>query len=184
MRDVPGPAPFLVEQLEHLARVALCAPEAPVLDLACGSGRNALAVARRGLHVVGLDRDASKLHQLVREARSEGLPVGAIQADLEDGTAMPLARGRCTAILVFRYLYRPLAPLLVEGLRPGGLLIYETFTLCQRGLAQGPSNPAFLLEPGELPGLFPGLQVEQSFEGWVAHPWPQYVARLVARKPR
>jgi hypothetical protein len=84
---------------------------------------------------------------------------------------------------VFRYLHRPLAGELERVLRPGGLLLYETFTIHHKDVAQHPSNPAFLLEPGELVRLFPGLEVLRAEEALVRAPAPEAVARLVARKP-
>ena len=87
-------------------------------------------------------------------------PIRVLRADLEVLRSLPWSPAGCGALLVFRYLHRPLCAALAESLRPGGLLLYETFTTAQiePGLwAQ--SNPAFLLEPGELPGLFPTLEV-------------------------
>ena len=86
-------------------------------------------------------------------------------------------------ILVFRFLFRPLAPAIVEALAPGGLLLYETFTIHQRDLGEGPRNPAFLLHDGELPELFARLETASHWEGLTPGPAPQALARLAARKP-
>ena len=88
-----------------------------------------------------------------------------------------------SSVVVFRYLFRPLARRLVDSLRPGGLLLYETFTIQQRKVPYGPDNPAFLLQPGELAGLFPGLEVLEHGEGWTPDPRPLALAHLLARKP-
>ncbi|MEN8161207.1 MAG: class I SAM-dependent methyltransferase, partial [Myxococcota bacterium] len=154
-----------------------------VLDLACGSGRNALPLARDGSRVIGLDRSRERLGALAETARAERLPLLAVCADLEAGGALPLATASAGAVLVFRYLHRPLGPELERVLRPGGLLVYETFTIHHREVAEHPRNPAFLLEPGELPALFPGLEVLRYEEAQVRAPTPRAVARLVARKP-
>ena len=90
---------------------------------------------------------------------------------------------RCGALLVFRYLHRPLCAALAASLRPGGLLLYETFTTAQRELGYGPRNPAFLLEPGELPRLFPELEILETWEGLSPGPTPSALARLLARRP-
>jgi SAM-dependent methyltransferase len=149
-----------------------------VADLACGRGRHALAVAGWGLPVLGVDRNARFLAELQRRAVAPALPVQAIRADLEAGARLPLRPGSCGAVLVFRFLFRPLAPHIEALLAPGGLLLYETFTEAQAEREAGPSNPAFLLADGELPRLFPGLRVlsyrEQPGQG---------VASLAATKP-
>ncbi len=175
----PEPSPLLRDE-----RTRLCAaPPGPVLDVACGSGRNTWPVAALGRRVVGVDREAAALAGLATEACRRSLRVSAVRADLESGRALAFLPGVFAAVLVFRFLFRPLAPALVAALRPGGLLIYETFTIYQRDLAQGPRNPAFLLAPGELPTLFPQLQVLRHEELLRPEPWPQALALLVARKP-
>jgi len=169
--------------LAHLAALRSAARAGPVVDLACGRGRNALAIARAGIPVVGLDRDAGHLRELEAASRGAGLPVRALRADLESAPRPPLADGSCAALVVCRYLHRPLAPLLEEILQPGGWLLYETFTLHQRDLGYGPRNPAFLLDPGELATLFPRLEICFRWEGISDEPRPAAVARLTARKP-
>jgi len=175
------PAALVVAELERLRAAAALGP---VLDLASGSGRNALALAAAGVRVVGLDRNRERLAALARAAHTRGLRVATVRADLECGHGIPLASASCGAVLVFRYLHRPLAGELARVLRPGGLLLYETFTVHHKEVAQHPRNPAFLLEPGELIRLFPGLEVLRAEEALVQAPAPEAVARLVARKPR
>ena len=84
---------------------------------------------------------------------------------------------------MFRYLHRPLAAEIIRVLQPNGVLLYETFTRDHAQLAQHPRNPVFLLEPGELCGLFSALVTLRAEEVRVAAPAPEAVARLVARKP-
>jgi SAM-dependent methyltransferase len=178
----PGgaPSPHLLAVLSRLREAAALGP---VLDLACGRGRNALAAAEAGIAVVGVDRDPLALSELCGEARARRLRVSGLRADLESGAGIPVRPGTCGAILVFRFLFRPLAPAIEAALAPGGLLLYETFTVHQRSLGHGPRNPAFLLEPGELPRLFPGLEVLAASEGISEGPPPQALARLAARRP-
>jgi len=154
-----------------------------VLDLACGRGRHAIPAARAGLPVIGLDRSAQHLATLRARAEALAEDVPCVRADLESGHPIPLRPASCGAVLVFRYLHRPLCPAIAELLVPGGLLLYETFTLEQRELPYGPSSPEFLLAPGELPGLFPALEVLSYEELHSGAPRPDYVARLVARRP-
>ena len=169
--------------LAHLAQLREGAALGPVVDLACGRGRNALAIAAHGIPLLGVDRSAGFLAELCGAARALELPIRAVRADLESAPAPPLAAGRCGALVVCRYLHRPLAPALAALLAPGGWLLYETFTIHQRELGYGPENPAFLLNPGELPTLFPGLEVALHWEGQSEEARPAAVARLAARKP-
>ena len=154
-----------------------------VLDLACGRGRHARAAARLGRRVVAIDRHAEALSELARHARHAALAIDCVRSDVETGHGLPLEPGRFDTILVFRFLHRALADALVAALRPGGLLLYETFTIHQRELGYGPRNPAFLLEPDELPGLFGALELLHHQEGRFGADRPAALARLAARKP-
>lgn len=175
-----APSPFVLAWLD--AAVAAAA-RGPALDLACGRGRHALALAARGVRTVGLDRDPAALAALASEGRARGLALACVRADLEGGGGLPIGPGRLGVLVVSRYLWRPLAPALASALAPGGLLLYETFTRAQRELGHGPRNPAFLLAPGELARLFPGLDVLAFEEGLVeAARGPEALARLAARR--
>jgi SAM-dependent methyltransferase len=154
-----------------------------VLDLACGSGRHSLAAAALGLDVIAVDRRPEPLAELSSRSRGHPGRVEVYAVDLETEVAPILPRRPFHAILVFRYLHRPLAAQIEDWLAPGGLLLYETFTTDQRELGWGPTRDAFLLEPGELPGLFPGLVVEHFDEGLTGESSPAVTARLRARKP-
>jgi SAM-dependent methyltransferase len=168
---------------EELARVASACGARPVLDLACGRGRNALAVAASGARVIALDRDAAALAELGVRASEAGLAIACVRADVEAGHALPFASGALGAVLVFRFLHRPLAAEIARVLAPGGVLVYETFTTGQRALGRGPRRDAFLLAPGELATLFPALETLRFEEGSFDEPEPTALARLVARKP-
>ncbi len=139
-----------------------------VLDVACGSGRHARYFLERGLRVVAIDRDP----QDIPGARF-------IRADMEDGSPWPLAGERFEGIVVTNYLHRPLLPTLMDSLAEGGVLIYETFMAGNERFGR-PSNPAFLLRPGELLEAFRGLRVEGFEEGPVAEPKPAVIQRLCA----
>jgi len=142
-----------------------------VLDVACGSGRHLRWFAERGCSVTGIDRDQAAL-----EASCD---VGAelIHADIENGP-WPLAGRRFDAVVVTNYLWRALLPRIVESVDVGGVLIYETFALGNERFGK-PSNPDFLLRPGELLGLVPGLRVV-AFEDGFAAPPERCVQRIVA----
>jgi SAM-dependent methyltransferase len=151
----------------------------PVLDLACGSGRHVRWFAERGLPVVAVDRQPLDIG---RPADLQPLPgVEFIQADLEDGSPWPLGERRFSAIVVTNYLHRPLFPRIAAALDEGGLLIYETFMVGNERFGR-PTNPAFLLRPGELREAFSGLTVVAFEEGETGSPKPAVVQRVVARR--
>jgi len=170
-------APASPHLVAHRAMLAESARLGPIADLACGRGRQAIAAARWGLPVVGVDRNPQFLRELLERSRDLALPIECVLSDLEAPSPLPLTPGSCGAVLVFRFLFRPLAPLIEGLLAPGGLLLYETFTLAQADREGGPNNPAFLLAPGELARLFPGLETLACTEGAAT-------ACLAARKPR
>jgi tellurite methyltransferase len=152
----------------------------PVLDLACGDGHNGLYLAGLGLPVTLADRSRESLNQAGKAAAGKGLRVTLREIDLETGDN-PLEEEEYRGILVFRYLHRPLMPCLKKGIRKGGLLIYETFTIDQARYGR-PRNPDFLLKPGELADWFQDWQVIHVFEGLLEAPI-RAVAQIVCRKP-
>jgi tellurite methyltransferase len=168
---------------EHVDLVRRAAQLGPVVDLACGRGRHALYLAEAGVPVIGLDRNADHLKELEISAQRSGADVTPVRCDLEDGNGIPVAAGSCGVILVFRFLFRPLALAVEQALCPGGILLYETFALAHREGGRGPRRSAFYLKPGELPMLFPGLDVIDYVEGPDGGSPPDITARLLARKP-
>lgn len=125
----------------------------PVLDVASGCGRHAAFFAKRGLEVVAVDREAQSIPG-----------VRFVQADLEDGSPWPFAGQRFGGIVVTNYLHRPLLPVLAGALAEGGVLIYETFMAGHERYGR-PSNPNFLLRPGELLQAFAALTVVAFEQG-------------------
>jgi SAM-dependent methyltransferase len=151
----------------------LIRPGAEVLDLACGSGRHARALAAAGHRVLGVDRDALSLQPL------RGLPgVRTLQADLENAP-WPL-RQRFGAVVVTNYLWRPLLPHIVHSVDEGGVLIYETFAQGQQTVGR-PAREQFLLRPGELLEAVRGeLRVVAFEDGFQAVPRPAFLQRICA----
>ena len=150
-----------------------------VLDLACGGGRHARWLAGLGHPVLALDVDPLAL------ARASGPGITTLQADLEqEGALWPFEAGRFAGIVVTNYLHRPLLLDLLASLAPDGVLIYETFALGNE-LFGKPSNPAFLLQPGELLDLAGanGLRIVAFEEGVVQRPKAAMVQRLCCTKP-
>jgi SAM-dependent methyltransferase len=152
---------------------ALVRPGGSVLDVACGSGRHVRWLAARGFVVTGVDRDAAAVEPLKAVAE-------IVVADIEGGP-WPLPGRRFDAIVLTNYLWRPLAPRLLDALAEGGVLIHETFATGQQTIGK-PSRPEFLLENGELLRLYPGLRVVAFEDGFEPSP-PRFVQRLAAVKP-
>jgi len=183
--DLEAPSAW-VEKWAPLIR-----PGGAVLDVAGGSGRHARFLARLGFEVTGVDRDAS----LFRDGTPSILAVdGApsilavdrpariewVEADIEAGP-WPFADRRFDGIVVTNYLHRPLLPVLVASLEPGGILVYETFAQGNERFGK-PSNPAFLLAPGELLEAVRGrLRVVAYEDRVVDDPRPAAVQRVCAR---
>lgn len=154
-----------------------------VLDLACGSGRNSYYLSSMGLQVQALDRDTQGFAQL------QAAGIETIRYDLETGDAgfdWPFAANSLAAVIVCNYLHRPLFPQLLASLQDQGLLIYETFAAGNE-LFGKPSNPAFLLQSGELLAqMQSNPQVRMSViayeDGYVDQPKPAMLQRICARK--
>jgi SAM-dependent methyltransferase len=162
------PSPWIVRWAGAIA------PHGTVLDLACGSGRHVRYLAARGLRVTAVDRDRDAL------AHSKGLAAEVIQADLEGGS-WPLPGRRFDAVVVTNYLWRALMPAIVDSVAEGGLLLYETFALGQEMLGR-PTNPEFLLRPGELLTAAQSLRVI-GYEDGIAPSPERRVQRLAAWRP-
>ena len=141
----------------------------PVLDIAAGAGRHSILFAERGLEVVAVDREPQPIPR-----------VRFVQADLE-GSAWPFAGQRFAAIVVTNYLHRPLFPAIEAALAEEGLLIYETFMAGNERFGR-PSNPAFLLQPGELLHAFRSLTPVAFEQGFVERPKPAMIQRLCAKR--
>lgn len=167
-----GPSSWLVANADLLPRAGRA------LDLACGAGRHALLLAAAGFEVRAVDRHPGRVHALDDMAKRLGLNIAAEVIDLErDG--VDLGAGRFDLIVGFRYLHRPLFPSIALALAPGGLLIYETFTVDQARRGH-PTSPEFLLERGELRRLVAPLEVLREREG--DHDGG-LVSGIVARRP-
>jgi tellurite methyltransferase len=173
-----GPSPLAGPSSWLVTNVSLAPRGARTLDVACGRGRHALLLASAGFPVEALDSDGERVSALRSLARRLRLPIEADLLDLESGAA-DLGEGEFELVLVFNYLHRPLFSALAKALRPGGVLLYETFTREQAKRGR-PTNPEFLLEPGELPELVAPLDVIRHQEGEFGG---QHLAAVAARKP-
>ncbi|MCW5592526.1 MAG: class I SAM-dependent methyltransferase [Burkholderiales bacterium] len=152
----------------------LIRPGGEVLDLACGSGRHARYLAALGFEVVAVDRDPGLFPE-------PPAGVTVLGADLETGP-WPFP-GRCfDAVVVTNYLFRPLLPVLAGSVEPGGVLVYETFARGNERFGK-PSNPDFLLAPGELLEAVRGRLRVVAYEDLVVDtPRPAAIQRICARR--
>jgi len=145
-----------------------------ILDLACGSGRHARLLANLGYHVEATDRDSLALAALDGSQR-----IITRAADLEN-SPWPFDPACFDGVIVTNYLFRPRFDALIDVLRPGGVLIYETFMVGNEAFGK-PSNPDFLLQPGELLDRVRSRLTVIAFEqGRVDFPNPAFVQRICA----
>jgi SAM-dependent methyltransferase len=152
----------------------LVVEDAPMLDLACGRGRHSRLFLGRGHPVTAIDVDVTGLADLQGHPRLE-----TIQADLENAP-WPLPGRRFGAVVVTNYLWRPLFPMILAAIDDGGTLLYETFALGNEAHG-GPSNPDFLLQPGELIEVVRDrLRIVAYEHCQVAQPRPAIVQRICA----
>lgn len=150
-----------------------------VLDLACGEGRHSLAASMLGAHVIGVDRDETRLATAREQAEAQGLSVDWRVIDLQ-GPWPEL--GDFDAVLVFNYLDRARMPEMRDLVASRGLLMMEAFLAGQRELGWGPASDDHLLRPGELASLVQPLRVlhgREALEPVDAERW-RAVASVVA----
>jgi SAM-dependent methyltransferase len=176
------PVPFLCQVLPIL-------PRGKALDVASGEGRNAVFLAQHGWQVTGVERSSAGIEKTVALAAARGVRVVAnagahgtgslrlVQADLEQ---FELPVGAFDVVTVFYYLQRSLLPAIRRALRPGGVLVYETYTIQQLEYPHGPRSPEHLLQPGELRDAFSDLEILFCAESNAG----KAIACLLARKPK
>lgn len=143
-----------------------------VLDLAAGTGRHVRLLRSCGFRVCAVDRNAAALRVLSDPACE------IVEADLETGGPWPLGGG-FDGVVVTNYLHRPLLPAIARALSPGGVVIYETFARGNERFGQ-PSNPDFLLRPGELLEAFASLTPVAFEQGEISAPRPAMIQRIAA----
>ncbi len=148
----------------------LAPPGSTALDVACGAGRHLRWMHQHGHPTVGVDRSA--------DAVAACAAWGEIHcADIEDGP-WPFAGRQFGAVIVTNYLWRPLLPLLVDSVAPGGVLIYETFASGNETVGR-PARADFLLQPGELLAACATLRTVAYEDGFVDAP-ARFVQRIAA----
>jgi len=177
------------EPISFLCQVLPMLPSGRALDIASGEGRNAVFLAQHGWQVTGIERSAAGIEKAAALAATRGVRVVAeseahaagclrlVQADLEQ---YELPARAFDVVTVSYYLQRSLFPAIQRALRPGGALVYETYTIQQLEYPHGPRSPEHLLQPGELRDAFPDLEILFYAESNAG----KATASLLARKPK
>lgn len=166
----PKPSRFLVDNIELL-------PRGKVLDIAMGSGRNAIYLAQRGFDVEGVDRSEYAVKLALQTAKNNNVILGAQVADLERD--YQIKSNSYDIIICFNYLQRSLIPQIKSGLKTKGLIVYETFIIDQTRFGK-PRNPEFLLEYNELLNSFRDFRCLRYREGVIED--RKAIASLIAQK--
>jgi tellurite methyltransferase len=157
---------------EHLTLL----PRGSTLELAMGEGHNAMFLARQGYSVTGMDISAVAVERALQLSQEAGVTIKAHCVDLR---ATILPADWYDVVVCFYYLQRNLFPQILNTLKPGGMVIYETFTREQAQYGHS-TNPAYLLRPNELLEAFRALRIRVYRELVVEG--PKAVASLVGEK--
>jgi|ERR1044071_100609 2-polyprenyl-3-methyl-5-hydroxy-6-metoxy-1,4-benzoquinol methylase len=170
------PDPFLVSAYEEFLADR---PAGSALDLAGGVGRHSIWLAQRGWRVKLVDISEVGIKQAAENAKRTET-ASSITTEVRDlNTKQDLGREQYDLVLVFFFLQRELFPALAAAIKPGGFLIYKTYTAEQQHFGStGPSHPMFLLQANELLRAFPSMRVLHYHETIQE----KGVAELVARK--
>jgi tellurite methyltransferase len=161
------------------------------LDVAGGAGRNAVWLAERGWRVKLIDisdvalKMAREKFEVVKKAsasqpKTSPARKASLKTEIVDLNSIShLGTEEYDLLVVFYFLRRELFPAISRALKPGGTLIYRTYTVDRMKVPGGPSDPRYLLQANELLHAFPGLRVlhyREMLQGKAA-------AELVAQKP-
>ena len=150
------PNPFLKKYLPFL-------PKGKALDIAAGEGRNAVFLATRGFEVDAVDISEEGLRKVRKSAKEAGVRVHTILSDLD---VYPIERKKYDLMVNVYFLRRSLLPRMKKGLKKGGMVIFETYTLEQKTLGtEGPKQAKYFLKPNELLRLFKDFRILFYREG-------------------
>ena len=161
---------FIIDNLDII-------PKGRLLDLAMGHGRNAVFLAEMGFEVEGIDISGDALDKARDLAEKNNVQIKTYHADLEGDN--PIERNGYDVIICFNYLQRSLVPQIKEGLRNGGIIVYETFIIDQIQFGR-PRNPEYLLKYNELLHMFSDFRCLRYREGIVEN--RKAVASIIAEK--
>jgi tellurite methyltransferase len=165
-----GPARLLVDNIQLL-------PAGRALDVAMGTGGNAVYLAKKGFNVEGVDISSEAVRSALDQAREAGVTLKARVADLESD--YHIEKSAYNVIICFNYLQRSFITQIKDGLRVGGIVVYETFTVDQAQFGE-PKNPDYLLKYNELLELFRDFRCLYYREGIVEE--RKALASIIAKK--
>jgi len=164
------PAQFLVENTDLL-------PRGRALDVAMGSGRSAIYLAKMGFQVEGVDTSREAVEAALARAVKEGV---SIQTRVEDLEKIPyIDEEAYDLVICFNYLQRSLMPQMKNWVKPRGMLVYETFIVDQVKFGK-PRNPDHLLRHNELLHTFLDFRVLRYREGIIEG--KKAIASILAQK--
>lgn len=152
-------------------------PSGPILDLACGSGRHGRYFLDLGYPVTFLDKDISDISDLSTHENADLIAYDLEKHDLEKNAPWPFQVNQFSSIVVTNYLHRPLFPHLKTTVKPGGLIIYKTFSAGNEQFGR-PRNPNFLLQENELRTEFNKQFRELAFFQGLEK-WPERIVQAI-----
>jgi tellurite methyltransferase len=165
-----APAQFLVENIALL-------PRGRALDVAMGSGRNSVYLAKMGFQVEGVDRSAEAVQDALQLAAQNSVTIRAEISDLEND--YQVKPETYEVVICFNYLQRSLIPQIKSGIKKGGMVVYETYIIDQTRFGR-PHNPDFLLRYNELLDKFRDFRCLRYREGIFDN--SQAIASIIAQK--
>jgi SAM-dependent methyltransferase len=176
------PNPFLVDALSAIAsREPDVAAGRTAVDIACGTGRDAVYLALSGFDVTAVDHLPDALTRAADLAARYGVSLRTVVHDIERVDDLPPGGGPYDLACVFRYLHRPLWPALRDAVRPGGYVAYETFHDRNLKTGRSPRNPDHLLRTGELADAFAGFEILIAADAVERD--GRYFSHILARRP-
>ena len=150
------PNPFLKKHIHLL-------PKGKTLDIATGEGRNAVFLAQHGFEVDAVDISEVGLKKAQKLAGEIRVKINTTYADLN---TYQIEKEKYDLIANFYFLRRGLIPKIKKGLKKGGRVIFETYTLEQKNVGtEGPKDPKYFLKPNELLRLFKDCRILFYREG-------------------
>ena len=182
VQDYPAPNSDLIRYRDWLPERGLA------LDVACGLGADALYLADQGFDVTAWDASSVAINRLQKEATARALSLATKCLEI---TPEAFTKARFDLVYVHRYLDRDIIPAIIQSLKPGGVLFYQTFmqnTTIENQTTTGPTSKAYRLAPNELLTHCQALDVKLFLDGFTLNTKtgrlePRAQSLIVAAKP-